>query len=74
MINIGSEIRELTNALKYYKSLYARACNEIDSLQKKLWIEEDINERYRAWFTHNAHWTNEHNQKFSTLDQVKPKE
>lgn len=75
MQNLGNDIDRLIKELKGYKSLYDGACKEIDSLHNKLSIEEEINDKYRAWFTKNAHWTNEHNQReLSPLDLDLPKE
>jgi hypothetical protein len=70
MQNIGSEIGRLTQELKEYKSLYVRACFQIDSLAAKLSIEETINEQYSAIFTKNpeyCNWMRDHNAQFEAF-------
>jgi len=70
MQNIGSEIGRLTQELKEYKSLYVRACSQIDSLAAKLAIEETINDQYRAFFTNHpeyCNWMREHNDNFEAF-------
>jgi hypothetical protein len=70
MQNIGSEIGRLTQELKEYKSLYVRACSEIDSLAAKLSIEETINEQYSAFFTQNpdyCNWVRDHAIQFEAF-------
>lgn len=70
MLNIGSEIGRLTEQLKEYKSLYVRACSEIDSLAAKLNVEETINDQYRAFFTKDpeyCNWMRDHNANFEAF-------
>lgn len=70
MQNIGSELTQLCRERDEYKSLYKRASAEVDSLARKLFIEETINNQYRNFFKTNpeyCNWLRDHNAQFEAF-------
>lgn len=70
MNQINSELGQLRKELAEYKSLYKRACTEIDSLQMRLGIEIEINDQYREFFTANSdycNWMRDFNKQFQAF-------
>jgi hypothetical protein len=68
---MSEDLETLKRRAEDYRDMYLRAVDHISSLTERLHVEEEINDKYRAWFTKNAHWTNDHNQReFSTIDDI----
>ena len=66
----STEVGKLRQERDEFKDMYRRACAEIDSLDRRLNIEIEINDQYRKFFGKNpeyCNWLRDHNLQFAAF-------